>query len=84
MLEIELCKGKGKAIIDKKFSDVVAGKVYYLSAGGYAIRRIKTNKKWKLILLHREIIDASDKDGNKTRFINGNKLDCRLENMEVK
>lgn len=81
MYELELSKGK-KVIIDSDNYDAKQYKWYAVKCDTkyYAVRTINLpNKKTKKIYLHKQIMG----DEGIVDFINGDTLDCRIENLRV-
>jgi hypothetical protein len=48
---------------------------------GYAVRHRKTDGKDRLCYLHRQLMDPAP--GHEVIFLNGDRLDCRRENLRV-
>lgn len=77
-MEIVLGRGKYTAIIDEEDYNRVVGYKFCFT-GGYAAARIKGTSK--RIKLHRLIMNAPN--GVDVDHKNGNKLDCRKENLRL-
>lgn len=48
---------------------------------GYAVRHVKVEGKDRLLYLHRQLMQPSP--GHEVIFLNGDKLDCRRENLRL-
>lgn len=51
-------------------------------AAGYAIRHVRDGKKYRTVYLHREVVGPVPA-GHEVIFRNGDRLDCRRENLAV-
>lgn len=84
MKKIKLSRGMHTIVNNEDFKKF-GGYRWYCSTLGYAVRKIQTNprpkRKWKMIWLHREIMDTPL--DLVTDHINGNTLDNRKANLRV-
>jgi len=82
---ISLSKGKQAIVDDEDFEELNKYKWYVLkdTKNGvlYVVRRIRVNKKNKLIWMHREILKTPS--GKMTDHINHNGLDNRKNNLRI-
>ncbi len=81
---IELTRGYGAAIDDEDYDRVTQHSWCAVPGGGYgqmvyAQSNIKVDGKWKRVLLHRFILNASPTD--RIDHKNGDTLDCQKENL---
>lgn len=66
---IELTKGK-TTIVDDEDYEWLSNWSWCVSSNGYAVRGTETNKRTKLILMHREILEAPEGyDNGKSKWI---------------
>jgi hypothetical protein len=79
MKMIKLTKGAVAIVDDDVFEWASKFRWYYCKQ--YAMRTVKTKKGKHTVLLHREIMKTPE--GMDTDHINGNKIDCRRENLRV-
>src|SRR5574343_596006 len=77
MKKLPLSQGKFAIVDDDDYENLLSWKWTY--SGGYAYRLKTIQGKSKKIWLHRFI--ANIPDGLYTDHINGDKLDCRKENL---
>lgn len=85
MGEITLARGQ-TALVDEEFHEMVSQFKWYLLNGGYAVRTVHLGmmdgKQVKsMVYLHKFIMPAPE--GMVTDHINGNKLDCRVQNLRI-
>lgn len=74
--------GVGKvALVDDEDYNKYSQFNWHLSSTGYAVRRIRNNGKNKTVRLHRLITKCPDK--MVVDHLNGNKLDCRKNNLRI-
>lgn len=84
MKQIPLTQGKFAIVDDDDYEKLVQFKWHIMVATNnhkYAVRRVKINGKQKAILMHREIMKASD--GFDIDHRNGNGLDNRRFNLRA-
>jgi len=83
MKTLSITKGYA-AIVDDEVYDAVSEYSWQYS-NGYAKRLFRVGKKRKTVYLHRYIYDLMKglKFGLQIDHINGDKLDCRMENMRL-
>ena len=81
MQKIELTQGK-YAIVDNDDFGRLSFNSWCLADSGYAKRGTKSNGKTTIHYMHRQITGA--KIGEYVDHINGDKLDNRIENLELR
>jgi hypothetical protein len=79
MKEIQLTQGKTAIVDDDVYDYINQWNWFYKQQ--YAGRSCRTNKKKKIIFMHREILHTPE--GMETDHINGNGLDNRLSNLRI-
>ena len=78
--KINLSQGKIAIVDDEDFDELNQYRWTY-DATGYAHRKIGGRKNSKKIYLHRIVVKA--KDGEVVDHENGNRYDCRKENLRI-
>ena len=76
--------GHGKfATVDKEDVLFLSAWKWYLSGYGYAMRKEKINSKYKMILMHRVILERKlgHSDFENTDHVNQNRIDNRKDNL---
>lgn len=71
----------GYALVDNEDYEKLSQYNWGLNSFGYVARLGKVDGKWKMILMHRIIMDTPK--GMVTDHINGNKVDNRKKNLRV-
>jgi hypothetical protein len=86
MQQIPLSQGQIALVDDEDFDRIAQYHWCYRgernSGQGYAIRHDKDGKKYRTVYLHREIVGLVPPE-HEVIFRNGDRLDCRRENLRV-
>jgi HNH endonuclease len=86
MQEIELSQNKVALLDDEDFARLRQYRWHYRSERngrpGYAIRHVKDGRRYRTGYLHREVVGPVP-PGYEVVFRNGDRLDCRRENLRV-
>ena len=85
MIEIPLRNRNGEtiatALVDDQDAELAKLRWHRQAREGYAVHSFKADGRVGTVLLHREVMDAPK--GMEVDFINGDRLDCRRENLRI-
>lgn len=74
----------GYVLVDGADADFVNQWRWRLHIGGYAVRSIKTDRGWREVLLHRELLGLPRvSDGREGDHQDRNRLNCRRRNLRA-